>query len=85
MSKLQLKITRASGERLLGTDPKSGEPVIARMGKFGPMAQIGKADEEKGKKARFAKLRPGQSIETITLDEAMELFKLPRNLGQYRR
>jgi DNA topoisomerase-1 len=73
---------RVSGERLLGTDPASGEPIIARMGKFGPMAQIGKADEETGKKARFAKLRPTQSIETITLEEALELFKLPRTLGQ---
>ncbi len=73
---------RASGERLLGTDPKSGEPVIARMGRFGPMAQIGKADEEKGIKARYAKLRPTQSIETINLEEALDLFKLPRTLGQ---
>lgn len=78
----QKEAPRASGERLLGTDPASGEPVIARMGKFGPMAQIGKADEETGKKARFAKLRPTQSIETITLEEALELFKLPRILGQ---
>jgi DNA topoisomerase-1 len=74
---------RVTGERLLGIDPASGEPVIARMGRFGPMAQIGKADEETGKKARFAKLRNTQSIETITLDEAMELFKLPRVLGQF--
>ncbi len=73
---------RASGERLLGTDPKSGEPLIVRMGRFGPMAQIGKADEEKGIKARFAKLRATQSIETITFDEALDLFKLPRTLGQ---
>ena len=73
---------RVSGERLLGTDPASGEPLIVRMGKFGPMAQIGKADEETGKKARFAKLRATQSIETITFEEALELFKLPRTLGQ---
>lgn len=73
---------RVSGERLLGTDPASGEPLIVRMGKFGPMAQIGKADEETGKKARYAKLRSTQSIETITLPEALELFKLPRVLGQ---
>ncbi len=73
---------RVSGERLLGTDPASGEPLIVRMGKFGPMAQIGKADEETGKKARFAKLRATQSIETITFEEAIELFKLPRTLGQ---
>lgn len=76
------KAERVSGERLLGTDPVSGEPLIVRMGKYGPMAQIGKADEESGKKARFAKLRAGQSIETITFEEALELFKLPRTLGQ---
>lgn len=76
------KAERVSGERLLGTDPASGEPLIVRMGKFGPMAQIGKADEETGKKARFAKLRSNQSIETITFEEAIELFKLPRTLGQ---
>jgi len=52
------------------------------MGRFGPMAQIGKADEEKGIKARYAKLRPTQSIETINLEEALDLFKLPRTLGQ---
>ncbi len=73
---------RVSGERLLGTDPASGEPLIVRMGKFGPMAQIGKADEETGKKARYARLRAGQSLETITFEEALELFKLPRTLGQ---
>jgi DNA topoisomerase-1 len=74
---------RVSGERLLGTDPASGEPLIVRMGKFGPMAQIGKADEETGKKARYARLRAGQSLETITFEEALELFKLPRTLGQH--
>ena len=73
---------RVSGEKLLGTDPASGEPLIVRMGKFGPMAQIGKADEETGKKARFAKLRANQSIETITFEEALELFRLPRTIGQ---
>ncbi len=73
---------RVSGEKLLGTDPKSGEPLIVRMGRYGPMAQIGKADEETGKKARFAKLRATQSIETITFEEALDLFKLPRVLGQ---
>ena len=74
---------RVTGEKLLGTDPKSGEPLIVRMGKFGPMAQIGKADEETGKKARFAKLRANQSLETITFEEALELFKLPRILGEF--
>jgi len=73
--------SRAAGERELGIDPVSGKPVIARLGRFGPMAQIGINEGEE--KARFAKLRPNQSIETITLDEALELFKLPRKIGVF--
>jgi DNA topoisomerase-1 len=73
---------RVTGERLLGEDPETGEPVYARMGRYGAMIQIGKADDE-SKKPRFASLRPGQSIETITFDEAMSLFKLPRVLGEF--
>lgn len=73
---------RASGERSLGVDPKSGRPVIARLGRYGPMVQIG-STEEGEEKPKFAKLRAGQSIQTIELDEAMELFKLPRTVGQY--
>jgi len=72
---------RAKGERELGTDPVSGKPVIARMGRYGPMVQIGAQDEEE--KPRFAKLKQDQSIETINLEQAMDLFKLPRNLGQF--
>ncbi len=72
---------RAKGERELGADPESGKKVIARMGRYGAMVQIGIADEEE--KPRFAKLNSNQSIETITLDEALELFKLPRTLGAY--
>ncbi len=72
---------RASGERVLGTDPESGRVVLVRIGKYGPMAQIGKPDEEE--KPRYAKLRANQSIETITLEEALPLFRLPRNLGEY--
>lgn len=72
---------RASGEHELGVDPVSGKPVIARLGRFGPMVQIGAQDDEE--KPRFAKLRTHQSIETITLEEAMELFKLPRKLGLF--
>ncbi len=72
---------RAKGERELGTDSESGKPVIARMGRYGPMVQIGNAVDEE--KPRFAKLKATQSIETITLEEAMDLFKLPLNLGEY--
>ncbi|CAL1516934.1 type I DNA topoisomerase [Chitinophaga sp. MM2321] len=72
---------RVKGERPLGTDEATGKPIVARMGRYGPMIQIGKVEDEE--KPRFAKLKPTQSIETITLDEAMELFKLPRNLGMF--
>ncbi|MDP4282906.1 MAG: type I DNA topoisomerase [Bacteroidota bacterium] len=72
---------RAKGERELGRDPESDKPVFARMGKYGPMVQIGvQSDEEK---PRFAKLKSTQSIETISLEEAMDLFKLPITLGEY--
>jgi len=73
--------SRAKGERELGIDPQSGKPVVARLGRFGPMVQIGVTDTEE--KPRFARLRTNQSIETISLEEALELFKLPRNLGQF--
>jgi DNA topoisomerase-1 len=72
---------RIKGERELGTDPESGKPVVARMGRYGAMVQIGSAEDEE--KPRFAKIPTGQSIETITYDEAMELFKLQATLGQY--
>lgn len=65
----------------LGIDPKSGKPVIARLGKFGPLVQIGNTEDEE--KPIFASLRKGQFIENITLEEAMELFKLPREIGEY--
>lgn len=71
---------RASGERALGTHPESGKPMIARIGRFGPMIQIGAQDDEEKK---FASLRGEQSISTITLEEALDLFKLPRKLGEY--
>lgn len=72
---------RVKGERPLGTDAATGKPIVARMGRYGPMIQIGSVEDEE--KPRFAKLKATQSIETISLEEAMELFKLPRNLGQF--
>lgn len=72
---------RASGERVLGTDPKTGRQVAARLGRFGPMVQIGTVEEEE--KPLFASLLPDQSISTITFEEAMELFELPKKLGVY--
>lgn len=71
---------RASGERVLGEDPATGKPIIARIGRFGPMIQLGSADEEEKK---FASLRPNQSINTITIEEALDLFKMPRDLGEW--
>ncbi|MBR0344882.1 MAG: DNA topoisomerase I [Rudaea sp.] len=70
--------SEAGGERVLGDDPVSGKPVSVRLGRYGPMAQLGGRDDEE---KRFASLRPGQSIHTITLDDALHLFKLPRELG----
>lgn len=72
---------RIKGERELGSDPESGKPVVARMGRYGPMVQIGSADDED--KPRFAKIPTGQSIETITYEEAMDLFKLQGTFGQF--
>jgi DNA topoisomerase-1 len=72
---------RESGERILGTDPDSGKPVSVRLGKFGPMAQIGDAEDEE---KRFASLRQEQNIGNITLEEALNLFLLPKNLGLYK-
>ncbi|MBS9767788.1 MAG: type I DNA topoisomerase [Flavobacteriaceae bacterium] len=72
---------RSSGERVLGEDPKTGKPVTVRIGRYGPMAQIGATDDEE--KPKFASLRKGQNIADITLEDALELFKLPRTLGKY--
>lgn len=73
---------RATGERILGTDPVSGKKVLARIGRFGPMIQIGD-EKEDGVKPQFASLQGTQSIHTISLEEALELFKLPRILGEF--
>ena len=74
---------RVSGERELGIDPKTGKKVIARMGRFGPMVQIGEQSDDENDKPKFAKLKPNQSISTITFDEAMACFALPRVVGQF--
>jgi DNA topoisomerase-1 len=70
-----------AGERELGIDPKSGRPVFVKIGRFGPVVQIGTADDKD--KPQFAQLPKDQSMETITLNDALELFKLPRELGDY--
>jgi DNA topoisomerase-1 len=68
-------------ERLLGTDPVSGKPVFTRMARFGAVAQIGETNGEE--KPRYAQLRKGQNIESISLEEALDLFKLPRKIGTF--
>ncbi|MEZ4686985.1 MAG: type I DNA topoisomerase [Bacteroidia bacterium] len=72
---------REAGDRELGEDPKSGRPIIARLGRYGPMVQLGRTEDEE--KPKYAKLRGDQRLETITLEDALELFKLPRVLGEY--
>lgn len=72
---------RATNERELGTDPETGKKVSVRIGRFGPLVQIGSNDDDE--KPRFASLRPGQMIETITFEEALELFKLPKKIGAF--
>ena len=71
-----------AGERQLGLDPKSGKPVFVKIGRFGPVVQIGSAEDEE--KPRFSQMPANKSIETITLEEALELFKLPREVGKYQ-
>ena len=75
---------RSKGERILGIDPKTGKQVSVKIGRFGPLAQLGEGTTDgEGEKPQFSSLRTGQHIENITLEEALELFKLPRDLGEY--
>ena len=77
-------VGKVSGQRELGVDSVSGQKVVARIGPFGPMVQLGeKQDDQNGPKPRFASLIKGQKIQTITLEEAMDLFKLPRKVGEW--
>lgn len=78
---MAVKTEHKVGERELGKDPATGKPVFVKIGRFGPVVQIGTADDQE--KPRFAQIKKGQSIETITLDEALELFKLPRTLPAF--
>ena len=71
---------RESGERILGEDPKTGKPILVRLGKYGPMAQIGGPDDDE---KQFASLKPDQQLHQVTYDEVMDLFKLPKKLGEY--
>lgn len=80
VTEVEKNADRESGERILGTDPKTGKPVSVRLGKFGPMAQIGDAEDDN---KQFASLRQDQNIGNITLEEALNLFLLPKNLGTY--
>ncbi|GAE84847.1 type I DNA topoisomerase [Bacteroides reticulotermitis] len=78
---LSTKMEHRVGERILGTEPETNKTVSVKIGRFGPVVQIGTAEDEE--KPRFAPMKKGQSIETISLEEALELFKLPRTLGEY--
>ncbi|MDD2961061.1 MAG: type I DNA topoisomerase [Muribaculaceae bacterium] len=76
-----MRLERKVGERKLGTDPKTGKEISVKIGRFGPLVQIGSTDDEE--KPQFASLLKGQSVSTITLEEALELFKMPRHLGDF--
>ena len=78
---LNIRLEHKVGERVLGTDPATGKPVSVKIGRFGPMIQLGDGDGDE--KPQFASLLKGQSVSTITLEEALKLFEFPRNIGEY--
>ncbi len=78
---MNIRAEHKAGERELGLDPKSGKPVFVKIGRYGPIVQIGSAEDSE--KPLFAQLPSDKSMESITLEEALELFKLPRTLGDY--
>mgnify|MGYP002611042043 FL=1 len=80
-SAMNMRMEHKVGERVLGTDPSTGKPVSVKIGRFGPMIQLGGGDTDE--KPQFASLLKGQSVSTITLDEALKLFEFPRNIGEY--
>ena len=78
---MNTKTEHKVGERILGTEPVSGKPVSVKIGRYGPIIQIGSVEDEE--KPKFAQLPKGMALETITLEEALECFKLPRDLGEF--
>lgn len=78
---MNMRLEHKVGERLLGTDPKTGKPVSVKIGRFGPLVQVGDGDGDE--KPQFASLQKGQSVSTITLDEALKLFEFPRHIGMF--
>ena len=81
VDKTMANAERANAERVIGTDPETGKQITGRIGRYGPLVQIGDAEDENKK---FASLRAGQTLETITIEQALELFKLPRLIGSYK-
>lgn len=80
-SALNMRLEHRVGERVLGTDPRTGKPVSVKIGRYGPMIQLG--DGEGEEKPQFASLLKGQSVSSITLEEALKLFEFPRHLGEF--